>query len=114
MRSFTRLLTDYFGIFPHRRGCGAAARSGCKRDPYYPKAHQRHHLAGTQRERCAPAQTGDEDQDEDQQGRRGETYPAQTGECLLHRTNLEQHLKVVSDYKVHIGFVMVFLYSTKI
>jgi len=64
----------------HRRGRGAAARTGRERGPGPPEAQQRGHLAGPQGERRAPAPAGDEDQDEDQQGGGGETRSAQTGE----------------------------------
>lgn len=38
-------------------------------------------MDGTEGERRAPAQAGDEDQDEDQQGGGGQTGTAQTGEA---------------------------------
>lgn len=83
----TRIFGNKLFCF-HRWGCGAAAWTGRQRDADRSKAQQREHLAGAQRECSTPAQTGDEDQDEDQQGRRGETYSAQTGECVFCRKTL--------------------------
>lgn len=68
----------------YRWNCGAAAWAGREWDPSHPEAQQRHHLDGAQRERRVAAPAGDEDKDEDQQGGRGETGSAQTGETSLH------------------------------